>query len=98
MSCAKTLGIIHGCIGLIFLPFFFLAGLISLIAGRDSAPAGIAILFISLLVPVFYGVMGFVMGALMSWVYNMVARRIGGFQLELKPVVVANSQSNLGLV
>jgi len=54
-------------------------------------------LFLGLLLPVGYGVMGFVMGAFTAWIYNVVARRIGGLQLELKPAA-ANSQSNLGLI
>jgi len=54
-------------------------------------------LFLAILAPVIYGAMGFVIGALTAWIYNLVARRIGGIQLELKPVV-ANSPSNLGLI
>jgi hypothetical protein len=94
------MGAIYGCLGLLIMPFFLLGGFASLLLGRQSSQplAGIAMWFLALLVPVFYGVMGFVMRALIAWVYNMVARRMGGFQLELKPVVVANSQSNLGLI
>jgi hypothetical protein len=55
------------------------------------------ILFVAILAPVFYGAMGLAFGALTAWVYNLVAHRIGGIQLELKPVV-ANSPSSLGLI
>jgi hypothetical protein len=44
-------------------------------------------LFLAILAPVFYGVMGFVFGALTAWAYNLVAQRIGGIRLELKAEV-----------
>ena len=93
MSCAKMMGAIYGCIGLIIVPFFLLAGFTSLLSGHGS----VAFLFLVVLAPALYGAMGFVVGALMAWVYNLVARRIGGMKLELKPVA-ANAQSNLGLI
>jgi hypothetical protein len=86
MSCAKMMGTIYGCLGLIFLPFFLLGGFGSLLFGQNSAKApGIALLLLALLAPIIYGVMGFLMGAFTAWVYNLVARKIGGIRLELKP-------------
>jgi hypothetical protein len=35
--------------------------------------------------PVLYGVIGFIMIAISCWVYNHVARRIGGIAFELAP-------------
>jgi ABC-type transport system involved in multi-copper enzyme maturation permease subunit len=84
-SCAKIMGAIYGCLGLIFLPFLLWGGIGSLLFGRDSASfPGVAMLFLAILAPIFYGVMGFVMGAFTAWVYNLVAKRIGGIRLELK--------------
>ncbi|MGO9862921.1 MAG: hypothetical protein ACLPLR_04850 [Terriglobales bacterium] len=98
LSCAKMMGAIYGCLGLILLPFFLLAGVATLMSGQDSASlSGAAMLFFAILAPIIYGAMGFVLGALMAWVYNLVARRIGGFQLELKPAA-GNAQSSPGLV
>jgi hypothetical protein len=93
MSCAKMMGAIYACLGLIVLPFLLMAGFANLASGQGS----IAFLFLAVLAPALYGGMGFVIGALTAWVYNVVARRIGGMQLELRPVV-GNSQSNLGLI
>jgi hypothetical protein len=96
MSCAKMMGTIYGCLGLIFLPFLLLGGFGSLLFGRGSASAsGIAMLFLAILAPIIYGVMGFVMGAFTAWVYNLVARRIGGMRLELR-AEVSSSPSSLG--
>jgi hypothetical protein len=99
MSCAKVMGMIYGCLGLIVLPFFLLGGFINLLLGNQSSQplAGIAMWFLALLVPFIYGLMGFVMGAFSAWVYNLIARWIGGVKLELE-LIVTNSQSNIGLI
>jgi hypothetical protein len=101
ISCAKMMGIIYGCLGLIFLPFFLLGGLGSLLLGRQSSQplAGIAVLFLGVLLAVVYGIMGFVMGAITAWIYNLIARWIGGIRLELKaeapssPLVMGSVES-----
>jgi len=54
-------------------------------------------LCLAIFAPIFYGIMGFLMGAFSAWVYNFFARRIGGIRLELK-AEAANSQPNLGLI
>ena len=62
---------------------------------KDAIFSGVAMMFFAILAPFFYGGMGFVIGALMAWVYNMVAKRIGGIKIELQP---AQTSSNMGLV
>ncbi|MFH1499773.1 MAG: DUF3566 domain-containing protein [Verrucomicrobiota bacterium] len=39
-------------------------------------------LFFALMIPVAYGVMGFVVGALLALVYNLICRWVGGLVLE----------------
>ena len=34
---------------------------------------------------VLYAVMGFVVGVIGAWVYNLLAKWIGGFELEFEP-------------
>jgi len=94
-SCAKMMAALYGCIGLVVLPFVLVGGLISLVLGQGSQSV-LSIVFAAL-APVLYAAIGFVFGALTAWVYNLVARRIGGIRLELK-TVVASSPSNLGLI
>jgi hypothetical protein len=85
MSCAKMMGTMYGSLGLIFLPLFLLGGFGSLLFGQKSAAlSGIAMLFFAILLPAIYGALGFLMGAFSAWVYNFVARRIGGIRLELR--------------
>jgi hypothetical protein len=85
MSCAKIMGAVYGSLGLIVLPFLVLGSLGSLMFGRGSdAMSGFAMFVIAILVPVFYGALGFVMGALSAWIYNLFAGWLGGVRLELK--------------
>lgn len=42
-------------------------------------------LFFALMIPVVYGVMGFVFGALMALVYNLICRWLGGLVLDFEP-------------
>lgn len=34
--------------------------------------------------PIIYGLMGFLSGALMAWLYNLLAAKMGGIKLEIK--------------
>jgi hypothetical protein len=84
-SCARMIGAIYGCLGLILLPLFLLGGFGSLIFGRGSATfSGAAMFALAILAPIFYGVLGLVIGAFTAWVYNLVAREIGGVRFELR--------------
>ena len=91
MSCAKMMGAIYGSLGLIFLPLFLLGGFASMTLGRGSgAPSGVAMMFLAILLPFFYAVMGFLIGALTAWMYNLFAGWVGGIQLELRSDVVVS--------
>ena len=85
MSIAKIMGLLYACMGLIFAPIFLIAGLLSSFAGQDKTPfAGIFGTVFAVLMPVLYGVMGFVMGAIGALLYNLAAKWIGGFELEIE--------------
>lgn len=86
MSVAKLMGLLYGCLGLIFAPFFLLIGLVGSFAGQEKTPfAGIFGVVFAVLMPIMYGAMGFVMGAISALLYNVLARWAGGFELELEP-------------
>ena len=36
------------------------------------------------IMPIIYGIMGFLMTALWCWIYNVIAKRIGGIEVELE--------------
>ena len=85
LSTAKIMGLLYGSTGLTFAPIFLLIGLLGSLAGPDKTPfAGIFGVVLAMLMPVLYGVMGFLMGAIAALLYNLFAQWIGGFELELE--------------
>lgn len=85
LSCAKMFGVLYGCMGLIFIPFALIGGMFGILSHQTGgAMGGAALLVLAVLAPVIYGVMGFLLGALTAWVYNLVAKWMGGIELELQ--------------
>jgi hypothetical protein len=92
LSVAKILGLIYGCMGLIFAPFFLLIGILGTFAGQQRNPlAGFFTVGFALFMPIFYALLGFIAGAIGALLYNLFAKLVGGFELELevKPVAAA---------
>jgi hypothetical protein len=85
LSVAKILGLMYACMGLIFAPLLLLIGVLAAAAGQRNNPlAGIFSVGIALLLPVFYGVLGFIAGLIGALLYNLFARWVGGFELEIE--------------
>lgn len=84
MSVAKMMGLVYGCLGLIFAPFFLLFGLLGSLAGQNKTPfAGIFGVVLAILMPIVYGLMGFITGAIGAMLYNLFSKLVGGFELDL---------------
>ena len=84
-SAAKVYGLTLGLLGLFVgiiyaLMFTVLGGVGDTFPFSGSGGLGIAML---ILVPVFYGLAGFVVGALGAVIYNFVAKKFGGLEIEL---------------
>jgi hypothetical protein len=86
LSVAKIMGLIYGCMGLMFVPLFLLFGLIgSLAEVQQKTPfAGIFGVVFAFCMPIFYGLLGFLFGALGALLYNLFSRLVGGFEVELE--------------
>ena len=53
LSCAKMLGVLYGCMGLLFIPFALIAGLASMATQQaNSAIGGAAMLALGIIAPV----------------------------------------------
>jgi hypothetical protein len=85
------LAVVYGCMGLIFLPFFALAAILGTFAqhaqSNQAAPAALVgglLLVMAIFMPIIYGAMGFVFGIIGAALYNLVARWIGGFEVEVE--------------
>ena len=87
LSFAKLSGMLYAIMGLIF------GGIVSLIAlaggfgSNTSAGAGMSALFgvgAVVLLPIFYGLIGFVGTLIVAWLYNVVAGIVGGVEMDVQ--------------
>ncbi len=86
LSLAKIEGGVMFGISLLFLPFFLLGGLASMMAGgKEGALGGGVMIGFAIVFPIVYGGMGFVMGAITALIYNLFAKWLGGVEIELAP-------------
>ena len=94
LQAGKMMGVLYACMGLIFLPFFGLAVLLPAFAQQAQQPpaqapfmvAAGAMIGLAIFMPIFYGVMGFVFGIIGAALYNLIARWIGGIEVEVEEI------------
>ncbi len=100
LSCAKVSGVLYALMGLILGAIFSLISLGTAAAGLDSE-GGLGFLFGAaaiIILPIFYGILGFIGGAIGAWLYNLIAGWIGGIEVEFEqdtnqqPPTVADAQ------
>ena len=89
MSVAKMSGVFYAAMGLIGGIFLFFFGFLieSLPFEGREFPTGLGMLFGVggiFFLPLFYGVIGFLGGALMAWVYNVFSQFMGGIEVEVE--------------
>jgi len=93
LSCAKVAAIIYGVIGLIIGAFVSLLSLLGVFGGgfgstggEPSAPIFDLLFGVGafILLPVVYACMGAIGGVIMAGAYNLVARIVGGIELEIE--------------
>lgn len=95
LSYAKISAVTCAAFGLIFgviygLVFMIVGGAMMAGGGRDASGAGAGSIVVGLLamigIPLFYGVLGFIVGLIGGVIYNVAAGFVGGIELELEPV------------
>jgi len=90
LSLAKVCGIIYVVVGFIVGGFVSLFALMGVFANSmmNEGPGAFLGLFFGvgaiIILPIFYGVLGFIGGALMAWLYNIFAGLVGGVELDLQ--------------
>lgn len=87
-SLGKILGSIYAALGLIFGVIFAGISLIGLapIAEAGDAPAFVGLMMgggAVIILPLLYGVFGFVGGLIVAAIYNFVAKIVGGIEIEV---------------
>ena len=78
------LGILYGFVGLLFAPIFLLMSVIGAAADAPSSGlmafgAGAVVMF-----PIIYAVIGFIGGIIGAAIYNLVAKWVGGIEVEVE--------------
>ena len=80
LQASKILAILYTALGLILVPF----SCIFIFLGVEE-PEFLLVGIFYLFSPIIYGVIGFIFTAIGVWLYNLVAGRWGGFEIELTP-------------
>ena len=85
LQLGKMLGILYGIMGLLFIPLFLMMSAFSsqLPAEQRVGVMAMGVGF-AIAAPFLYAVMGFVIGALGALIYNLVARWVGGIEVEVE--------------
>jgi len=89
LSVAKIMGAVYAAIGLLFLPFILLMSLAGSLVPRQEGQGTLGLifsLFFGLFAPVTYGVMGFILGAMSAFLYNLFAKWVGGIEVQVQAV------------
>ena len=88
LSVAKVSGVLYALFGLIFGVFISLAALAgAFAAAEDGQGAFLGALFgvgSVIVLPIFYGCMGFVVMLISAWLYNIVSGMVGGVEIDIR--------------
>jgi hypothetical protein len=90
LSLGKVAGIIYACIGLIagvIVALVSVLGGFAGLLGEGRTAAGFIGMFLGagavFILPVFYGVLGALIGMLVAVIYNVAARLVGGIEITI---------------
>ena len=88
LSVGKVFGALYAVMGLIAGGFISLVGLAGAGAGMPNGPGAPGLLAFGtaaiVILPVIYGIGGFIGGIIMGLLYNAIASTIGGIEMDLK--------------
>lgn len=82
-ATARMAAALYGLMGLLFVPFFFLASMLS--PGESSGLFGLGVGLVgAVLLPLLYAVIGFITTAIGCALYNGLAGVFGGIEVEVE--------------
>jgi len=85
LSVANISALLYAIFGLIAGLFIALLSALFSAVGEDFTPLTFGLGFFSIIVfPIAYGVIGFIGGVIGAALYNLIARWVGGIQVELE--------------
>jgi hypothetical protein len=79
-------GIICALLALLVVPFILLAIIVAPKDGDGAAPGVALEAGMAFLIPIVYGIVGFVMGVITAAIYNLVAGWTGGLEFTVRDV------------
>lgn len=85
LQLGKMLAILYGIMGLIFIPFFLAMSFLSANLPQQQRTGMMAFgVGFALFMPIMYAVMGFITGVIGAGAYNLVAKWIGGIEVDVE--------------
>lgn len=85
LQLGKMLAVLYGLMGLVFLPFLLLGAFFTSHLPDQQRVGFMALgMGFTLFFPFLYAAMGFVFGVIGAWIYNVVAKWIGGIEVEVE--------------
>ena len=87
LSCAKVAGLLYVIVGLVFGAFVSLASMAGGLAANNEAGSTFGALFgvgAIILIPIFYGCLGFVMTLIGAFLFNLCAGMVGGIEVDAR--------------
>jgi hypothetical protein len=89
LSCGKVLGITYALMGLLLGAIFALLSMAGIAIdqprqGNAAVPFAAVGAGMIIILPIVYGVLGFIGGMIAAAVYNVVASLVGGLELEFE--------------
>jgi hypothetical protein len=82
LSAAKVNALLYGILGLLIAPFMLLGPGLAMAGGERRGFGGAIV--VAILLPFCYGVIGFLSGAVLAFIYNAISHAIGGIEVELE--------------
>ncbi len=85
VQLGKMLAVLYGAMGLLFIPFFLIMSVMATRVpqqqrvGMMALGTGFAFIF-----PFLYAAFGFIFGIVGAWIYNLIAKWIGGIEVEVE--------------
>ncbi|HWY68626.1 MAG TPA: DUF3566 domain-containing protein [Terriglobales bacterium] len=82
-SAAKVNALLYGILGLLIAPFLMLGPGLAMMGGEKRSGGFGGVIAVAAIAPIFYGLIGFVAGAIMAFIYNAISHSVGGIEVEL---------------
>jgi len=84
LSAAKVVGLLYAIVGLVMGAIFSLAAALGAFSPGRGGPGPFFGAAAVVIFPVAYGVVGFLMTLIITWLYNGLARLVGGIEIDIR--------------